>query len=134
VAASIELELPRGPEAPSLARAATREFCDKLEVSDGSCQTIVLLVSETVTNAVKHSTAPNDAGIQFRLQERPGGAVKVEVNDGGSGFEPAPREQSQADRGWGLYLVAKESLRWGVESDSGTLVWFEVAASARRSD
>jgi anti-sigma regulatory factor (Ser/Thr protein kinase) len=123
---AIEVLLPRSTEAPALARAATKELCERLPLSDSRCQILLVLISEVVTNAVKYSDGARKAGIAFRATEIGGGAVRVEVQDGGTGFQPQPRDPSKADGGWGLYLVDQESRSWGVEASEGTRVWFEL--------
>lgn len=110
-----------------MARAATRDLCERLALSGGRCQTLLVLVSEIVTNAVRHSDGPREADISFRAAQAGERAVRIDVNDGGSGFEPIPRDPSIADRGWGLFLVERESRRWGVDASRGTRVWFEYA-------
>jgi anti-sigma regulatory factor (Ser/Thr protein kinase) len=119
--------LPRSAEAPALARAATRELCERLPLSDSRCQILLVLVSEVVTNAVKYSDRAHEGGITFRAAEIGGGAVRIDVHDGGTGFQPQPRDPSKPDGGWGLYLVDQESRSWGVEAAAGTRVWFELA-------
>lgn len=126
---AIDVSLPRTAEAPGLARAVTRQLCERLAISGSRCQTLLVLVSEVVTNAVKHSDGPREARIAFRAAATAEGAVRVDVEDGGSGFEPAPRDPSAVDRGWGLYLVDRESRSWGVEAAGGTRVWFEMATA-----
>lgn len=129
-AAAIDLSLPRAAGAPGMARAATRELCDQLGVDDGRGQTLLVLVSEVVTNAVKHSDGPPDTAISFRAAQVSPQAVRVDVMDGGSGFRPMPRDPSRPDGGWGLYLVDRESEGWGVDSSRGTRVWFVFRMAA----
>lgn len=121
-AASLELQLQRGREAPAVARAATNGLCEKVALSGSRCQTLLLLVSETVTNAVLHSDAPASSAIAF-VVSADDQRVRVEVADGGSGFDvPA----ISPDGGWGLRLLDSEATRWGVDSARGTCVWFEL--------
>ena len=59
------------------------------------------------------------------------GTIRVEVRDGGGGFDPGtPRPRSGEEAagygGYGLFLVERMASRWGVERDDGTLVWFEL--------
>jgi anti-sigma regulatory factor (Ser/Thr protein kinase) len=124
---AIDLPLPRSVQAPGIARSATRELCERLELSGGRCQTLLVLVSEIVTNAVRHSDGPHDADIAFHAALEGSGAVRVEVNDGGSGFRPVPRDPAKPEGGWGLFLVDRESSAWGVDSRRGTSVWFVFA-------
>ena len=57
--------------------------------------------------------------------------MRVEVKDGGPGFEPPPppSSPSESTSGWGLYLVARIADRWGVETGDDASVWFELDKS-----
>ncbi|MGB9183739.1 MAG: ATP-binding protein [Solirubrobacteraceae bacterium] len=122
----LRLDLEPTSEAPSLARAAITGFCENLECARPILSTLVLLVSEVVTNAVLHPNLSEPAGILFwaRIAEH---EIRVEVTDHGNGFTPQPRDPNRADGGYGLYLVSKVASRWGVDRGNGTTVWFEVA-------
>ena len=96
------------------------------EVSPQSLEDLRLLVSELVTNSVRHAGLGPSQTIELKVTLS-GETVRVEVNDQGGGFDPSPRtEQSQDESGWGLYLVSRLSDRWGVTNDGVTRVWFEV--------
>jgi anti-sigma regulatory factor (Ser/Thr protein kinase) len=120
--------LDRGPQAAGAARHALEAVEDQLdpEVRDD----LRLLVSELVTNSVRHVTHDRHGTVALRLKLEPE-TVRVEVTDAGDGFEPAPRTdgQSQAS-GWGLYLVDRMTDRWGVIRDDMTRVWFEIDGAA----
>jgi anti-sigma regulatory factor (Ser/Thr protein kinase) len=123
--ATLELELKRDLRAPSVARAAASRGCDALNLSPSLCQTLVLLVSEIVSNAVLHSDAHADMPIVLstRVTED---AIRVAVTDTGDGFSPKPRNPGGARGGYGLYLVEKTARCWGVDRVGGTRVWFEL--------
>lgn len=86
-----------------------------------------LLVSEVVSNAVRH------AGTECAVRIVAGSeAVRIEVRDGDPG---APVEQDPAPDavgGRGLQIVDAVADRWGVEprpdGRAGKVVWFEVGA------
>jgi signal transduction histidine kinase len=116
------LELTLAPEAGAVAEARSK-VCAALEpaLADGMVQTLKLLVSEVVTNAVRHgsSTRPVELHAEWNSE------VRVEVSDRGDGFTPAPRNGALHEPGgFGLYLVGHLADRWGVETNNGTTVWF----------
>jgi anti-sigma regulatory factor (Ser/Thr protein kinase) len=119
----VERRLPASPEAASAARHALDDLGDA--VSDARLRDVRLLVSEVVTNAVRHANLVAGDAIELvvELNRR---TLRVEVHDPGGGFVPsAPAPDPTRPSGWGLYLVAELADRWGVDSDQTTLVWFE---------
>jgi anti-sigma regulatory factor (Ser/Thr protein kinase) len=129
LAASLELELPRNVEAPVVARAAVIGHCDDFDLDGSLCHTLVLLVSEIVSNAVLHSRGPADAPIILTATVTED-AVRITVTDAGRGFIPKLRDPACVGAGYGLYLVDKAATRWGVDSVGGTRVWFELSRTA----
>ena len=51
--------------------------------------------------------------------------VRVEVTDGGSGFEPGP-PMPYGEGGYGLFLVSEVSSRWGASRADSNCTWFEI--------
>jgi serine/threonine-protein kinase RsbW len=123
---SLRLELERDVSAPALARSAVAEQLLSLGIDGSFGQTVVLLVSEVVSNAVRHSNGPPEEGISLdaAVTDR---LVRIAVTDAGSGFSPRPRDPERLGEGYGLYLVAKAASAWGVDTEDGTTVWFELA-------
>ena len=120
----VERRLPAAPEAASVARRALDDLAG--ELSDGRMRDVRLLVSELVTNAVRHANLDSGDAIDLVI-ELADHALRVEVHDPGGGFVPrAPTPDPLRPSGWGLYLVAELADRWGVDSDETTLVWFEL--------
>src|SRR4051812_16164018 len=120
----INVQFDRGPAAASAARSALMPLDDRLE--PGLLDDIRLLVSELVTNSIRHAADDGDGtvGLEVNLQSD---RVRVEVTDGGSGFEPEPRTTDRHQPGgWGLYLVDQLADRWGVNRSRLTQVWFEM--------
>ena len=121
---ALELELPGDNGAPALARRAVEERIDH-GYDEEQIGTLLLLVTELVTNAVLHAGAPGSP-VLLRVSLTPR-HLRVEVHDRGPGFEmhePKPRGSSG---GYGLFLVERMSDRWGVNRDCNTYVWFELA-------
>lgn len=86
-------------------------------------ETVRLLISELVTNAVRHG----GRGEPVELHARWNSCVRVEVVDRGTGFQPTPRSAPLDEPGgFGLFLVGTLADRWGVTTDHCTTVWFEL--------
>ena len=120
----LERRLPVSPEAASSARHALDDLAG--EFPDGRMQDVRLLVSELVTNAVRHANLAGGDLIDLVIVLADQ-TLRVEVHDPGGGFVPrAPTPDPTRPSGWGLYLVAELADRWGVDSDETTLVWFEL--------
>jgi DNA-binding NarL/FixJ family response regulator len=110
---------------PASARAARRFVRDALAGADSEDleETVTLLVSELVTNAVIHGGG--DVEVLVRLLPA---SVRVEVMDA-SATAPVPRAAADEDTsGRGLALVESLARRWGVDpvAGGGKTVWFEV--------
>jgi anti-sigma regulatory factor (Ser/Thr protein kinase) len=125
----LALDLETNREAPSAARAAIAGFSEDRALGENTLAMLTLLVSEVVTNAVIHPEVDDPRDIRLRARIA-GDVIRVEVTDGGEGFEPRPRDPRRSDRGYGLYLLEKQSERWGVERADGTTVWFELSLRA----
>ena len=115
-------------ETPAVARHELERWLPP-SLADSDRGALRLLVSELVTNSVRHAAASHSpVGLAVRIAT---GTIRVEVRDGGTGFEPGtptPRAGDDAAGygGYGLFLVERMASRWGVERDDGTLVWFEL--------
>jgi serine/threonine-protein kinase RsbW len=89
-----------------------------------------LMVSELVTNSLRHASLSEDQEIELVMALREA-TLRVEVGDLGPGFEPRPRSpDDSAESGWGLFLVARLADRWGVERDGLHRVWYELDGAA----
>jgi anti-sigma regulatory factor (Ser/Thr protein kinase) len=119
----VDVELPSSAAAPARARGALEALKDA--VAPDRLRDVTLLVSELVTNAVRHA----EGGIVRLIVRVAGGVLRVEVHDPGHGFDlgPAPSDPLRAS-GWGLVLVEELADRWGVDTTPGTRVWFEIDA------
>ncbi len=85
-----------------------------------------LLVSELVTNAIRHALRTGIAQVELRI-ENERGRVRVAVSDPGDGFSVEPRLPTALESsGWGLYLVDRIADRWGVVTMDRNEVWFEL--------
>jgi anti-sigma regulatory factor (Ser/Thr protein kinase) len=92
-----------------------------------------LLVSELVTNSVRHGRSPESDHVRLDVTLKDD-TLYVQVADGGPGFEPRGREAEMTKPGgWGLFLVEKLSDRWGVARNHLTHVWFEIDLTRPRA-
>jgi anti-sigma regulatory factor (Ser/Thr protein kinase) len=120
----LERRLPVAPESAAEARRALDDLAG--ELPDGRMRDVRLLVSELVTNAVRHANLASGDVIAL-VVDLADHTLRVEVHDPGGGFVPrTPTPDPTRPSGWGLYLVAELADRWGVDSDETTLVWFEL--------
>jgi two-component sensor histidine kinase len=127
--AGVILRLEPDVEAAGKAREALEQLEEHIE--EGVLQDMHLLVTELVTNSVRHADAAADEPVHVEVSVG-GDRVFVAVEDGGRGFEPSPRSaDSPRDAGWGLHLVERLSSRWGVTGDGRTRVWLELARDGR---
>lgn len=120
---TVELELPRGLDSAAVARHAV-DGLDGLPADQ--LGDVRLLVSELVTNALRHADLEEHHAIRLAVTVSDE-TVRVEVSDPGRGFEPtdAPTDPERT-AGWGLFLVETLADRWGVDAQGGTRVWFEL--------
>lgn len=118
------MQLPHDPGSIPKARRELERLADS--VDELTLRNTKLLVSELVTNAVRHAPVAEGDEILL-LVEREDDRLRIEVADHGPGFVPEPRaDVSDASSGWGLHILAKLAARWGVEVDDGSRVWFEL--------
>lgn len=112
------------PFAPMLARTALTATA--VGIPPSAMDDAVLLVSELVTNSVRHSgCASVDVAISLSVD-----AVRIEVSDA----DPTPiRPQTPGlDGGFGLTFVAALATRWGVERQAaGKTIWVEIDLANR---
>jgi anti-sigma regulatory factor (Ser/Thr protein kinase) len=117
------------PEAASKARAVVSTELGPA-VSAKVLEDATLLVSELVTNAIRHAPREGLPEIELRLKVDPA-RVRVVVGDPGTGFVAEPRLPTASENsGWGLYLVDRLADRWGVITKDRSEVWFEIDVGA----
>ena len=124
----IDVRLRSDVSAPGEARLALRELAER--VADPVFEDIRLLVSELVTNGVRHTHQGPTGWVELMIrwnQRR----VRVEVTDPGPGFGEVRTPSIYQESGWGLYLVEQVASRWGVNRARGNTVWFEIDCPVR---
>jgi anti-sigma regulatory factor (Ser/Thr protein kinase) len=120
--------------APAEARARAGEAL----VGSPHLDTVTILVSELVTNAVLHTEHSSELRISELVAVTPGGGwstvVRVEVRDGDRVVPSSPPVPG-AHGGYGLRIVESMADAWGCTVlDDGKIMWFEVASRGSRSD
>ncbi len=123
-----EVDLALDPDSAAEARRALGEVSDHL--TPRKLEDARLLVSELVTNVIRHAGLDDDDVIKLVVVTGDR-ALRIEVCDPGPGFEVSePQPDPARPSGWGLYLVRALSARWGVEHTEQTRVWFELDREA----
>jgi anti-sigma regulatory factor (Ser/Thr protein kinase) len=111
--------------APAMARNSLADLAPGL--SRDQLDDLRLIVSELVTNAVKHAGSRADERIRMTIELSPS-RLRVEVTNRGRGFADR-RTQASAQDSRGLLIVDQLADRWGTEFGSETKVWAELEAS-----
>jgi anti-sigma regulatory factor (Ser/Thr protein kinase) len=119
----IDVRLPSDVSAPGAARRALGELSEL--VDDPVYEDIRLLVSELVTNGVRHTAQGPMGWVKLAIRWNPR-TVRVEVTDPGPGFGEVRAPSIYQESGWGLYLVEQVASRWGVDRSGENTVWFEI--------
>jgi anti-sigma regulatory factor (Ser/Thr protein kinase) len=124
VSTSGEVLLPYAPASVPAARWRLAADLKAAGVAGPVVADAALVVSELVTNAIRHARplAGRAVGVAWSLRD---GQVEVSVSDGGAITRPQPtRPGMSAPGGRGLAIVEHVAKTWGVySSDQGTTVW-----------
>ncbi len=129
----LQVQLEVGPDPAEVGRARrwarSRLAGSGMEDDEPLAETLILLISELVTNAVVHTGCPAVLRMLFGSAHPAGSArtVRVEVADT-SCRPPQPRHAEGEDTGGrGLELVDGLADRWGWQPEgAGKRIWCEV--------
>lgn len=125
----MQLEVGADPAEVGRARrwARSRLIGSGMNDDEPLAETLILLISELVTNAVVHTGCPAVLRMLFGSGAAEAGTVRVEVADT-SARPPSPRHAEGEDtNGRGLELVDGLADRWGWQPEgSGKRIWCEV--------
>ncbi|MFF5333582.1 ATP-binding protein [Streptomyces sp. NPDC013181] len=129
----LQVQLEVGPDPAEVGRARrwarARLAGSGLADDEPLAETLILLISELVTNAVVHTGCPAVLRVLFGSPGGPGcaGTVRVEVADA-SCRPPQQRHARGEDTGGrGLELVDGLADRWGWQPEgAGKRIWCEV--------
>lgn len=116
------LTLPSVPRSVAEARRFAVAVCVDSGF-DAACDSVSLLVSEVITNALVHG----DGEVRVHV-ERLGDRIHVEVSDDSSVLPILKPAGPDAEGGRGLGLVNALAAEWGVRLNAprGKTVWFQV--------
>jgi anti-sigma regulatory factor (Ser/Thr protein kinase) len=126
-----EVAIPLGVQAPGVARSVVADWLAG-QVAPCVLETALLLVSELVTNSVRHSGVPDGEDVVVRVDLWRDGC-RLEVEDPGRDGVIAPQPQDLLNGGgMGLNLVQMLSERWGVvrAAEGPTRVWAQLPRAA----
>jgi len=122
----LRLALPNDVPAVRLARQATRDALAAWQLRHLE-DTAVLLVSELVTNAVRHAVDTGAIGLELTIA---GTRLRMEVQDGDPSWRRTGSPADCDESGFGFVLIDTLAGRWGVRRISaGKAVWAELDAS-----
>ncbi|MEU7565873.1 ATP-binding protein [Streptomyces fradiae] len=131
----LQVQLEIGPDPAEVGRARrwarSRLAGSGMAVDESLADTLVLLISELVTNAVVHTGCAAELRLLFGPGGRGAGIVRVEVADS-SACPPQQRRADGADtHGRGLELIDCLADRWGWTPEGrGKRIWCEVDRTA----
>jgi anti-sigma regulatory factor (Ser/Thr protein kinase) len=124
----LSLDVPCDRHAPAVVRDALGEVHDGggWALDDG-----LLVASELVTNAVRHSGCAPDHTLQVSVDLARDSLV-ISVHDPGLSRRRAePRTPDEPEPGgWGLRIIEQLATRWGAARPDGYLVWAELPVVA----
>jgi anti-sigma regulatory factor (Ser/Thr protein kinase) len=128
---SLDVHVPLDARAPATARSLLVPWLRDRVAAD-VLDSVQLLLSELVSNSVRHSgaSAGDLAVVRVRLTRY---TVRLEVEDRGRGGVIAPRRPNlERGDGFGLNVVQALSHRWGPKrvAAGGTLVWAQLARAS----
>ncbi|WP_329084817.1 ATP-binding protein [Streptosporangium sp. NBC_01469] len=124
-----QVDLPAQIAAVPRARRYVRDLLDG--VDHPHTDDALLLLTELVTNSVRHSDSGRTPGGRVVAVAHHDGTLHIDVVDAGSvGRRPQVYLDTDPDSGGGrgLWLVQQLSTAWGwYETSAGRVVWFQLA-------
>jgi anti-sigma regulatory factor (Ser/Thr protein kinase) len=126
---SFQITVPAGPAAPATVRHALMLWLGA-RATNGLLTDAPLVVSELVTNSMRHAETAGEATIHVWAQLAHD-VLRIEVEDTGTGGNVVRRTANRVTGGgFGLNIVDALAQAWGVRREGGTLVWVEMGAPA----
>jgi anti-sigma regulatory factor (Ser/Thr protein kinase) len=133
VSTSSVLRLPYTASSVGVARRRLVGDLTEAGVYEATACDAGLVLSELISNALRHATPLPDAAVRVAWQIH-GDCVEIAVSDGGGPTVPEVNKPgSSAIGGRGLGIVERLSLRWGAypsaDGAGAMTVWAEIALS-----
>ncbi|WP_231121447.1 ATP-binding protein [Motilibacter peucedani] len=127
-----EISVPHDSASVREARSRVQDDLARRGVDDDVVDVSVLVLSEMVSNALKHARPLPDGKVRvsWALED---GRLALQVTDGGGVTRPRLQQQSATSAGGrGLGVVRRLSADWGVrEQGPETTVWAVIDLDAR---
>jgi anti-sigma regulatory factor (Ser/Thr protein kinase) len=123
------------PGTPDSARAARLMAHQLLGDDDPAAETVMLLISELVTNAITHSRSGAPGGTVTVTLCPLSAGVLLQVRDDGGPSEPclAKIRTGSAEHGYGLLLVDALADSWGtIPGPDSRVTWCRVSRDPRQ--
>ncbi|HEY3869993.1 MAG TPA: ATP-binding protein [Actinocrinis sp.] len=136
---SYTAELPHSSTSVRQARSLLAASLSERDVLGTAADDAILILSELVTNALRHARALSSGTIRVSWGLSGDGQLRIEVTDGGGTTRPTPKPYSMSvssHAGRGLEIVDRLADRWGSQREEGGdeyTVWAELAVRARHA-
>ncbi len=122
------MSLDNAPDLPRRVRRFVRQHLEEWAVGSDCVETILLLTSEVITNALHHAAPPLDLTLTHGTF-----GVNVDVTDSSRILPEVRHADDDHEGGRGLWLVAALATAWGLTvSAERKSVWFTLAPAAGR--
>ncbi|TYK46784.1 ATP-binding protein [Actinomadura decatromicini] len=114
--------------------ASDQSEVDHGDVDETILDDIVMVVSETVANAITHTASGLDGGRVTVVLAAGDGRYRLEVgDDGAADGKPHVKDEIGAETGRGMRIVDALASRWGVRAEGPrTVVWAEFPAPSTK--
>ncbi|MDQ1626844.1 MAG: hypothetical protein QOI54_588 [Actinomycetota bacterium] len=121
------VSVPHERHGVSVARHAFADELDAVGIPDDDRDDAMLVLSELVSNAIKHAAPLENGEVRVRWAFRDD-CLHIEITDGGAATRPnAVVSAVSALGGRGLDIVRTVSRQWGVtEATDSVTVWADV--------
>jgi anti-sigma regulatory factor (Ser/Thr protein kinase) len=126
--------VPHAPIGVSAARHRLSTDLDSWGISTAVVDDAVLILSELLSNALRHARALPSGNVRAAWWVRPDDLLAIEVTDGGSSTRPRQASPSlSAHGGRGLSIIGTLATEWGVRGAPEEVTVWALVPITRRS-